>query len=833
MRIHSVEMRHVRQFAELKLDLSAPLTVIGGPNGVGKTTLQQAILAAMFTTPKAMRESFVSQFDPDTPPTVVLGLSHGDNAPTVSLTRYLIDDKGEWKEGATTLKGKKQALDKIQEVLPISADAAAVLLWGRQDDMSAVLETFPSDGHSLLTAATVKGSGPDPKKIIKELEKDFDDARKGERGGQTVGPLIQSKRKRDELEGELARAATSNNELHARRAQLVQSKSHRDRIKNQLQELEGQVKRLEQLEKLLEPALKQMAVCQQMVQQQVEWEHQEQEIETARKDLATLKKDYEQLRIQYRVARDEELAAKIAELDARIKLIEALETACADLEANLKAKKRPTPTNVKALQKLQDQIKVATSRMEATGVRYELSAAAGPRRVRIAEDGQPEREIALAAGQVHGGIVGRVTIAGEGLCFTAAGKEDISGLKDAIQQASQQRTALLEQFDVNDEPAFLRLAAESEKLKQTLDQKKTELRVQLRGSAAVTLKGDLEQLQTARTQNGVTLAEKEAWVDKPLPPASEIDRWSSQKHGEIQQAKETLHGWETKRPDAVVRELHRSNLEAVRTKAREAAAAFADADEMHREASKELREEIHASLETKRREQGRLTDALVNAESAVAGLSGQLKQAQPHRPLDTIQSDLEEAKAGHDREQILQQARALLKTRIEEKIEQLAAHVPVELGEKVTRHLSRLTGGWGHQVALNRELAVTHVAESGAASQWQPQQLSHGERHQAALAVKIAVALALAEASGPVFIVLDDSLVSFDPYRRAATEEFLLELVADRQLQIILLTCHTDWAADFKERRPDQVNYIELARCARYYRAPPALVLANETGERK
>ena len=47
-------------------------------------------------------------------------------------------------------------------------------------------------------------------------------------------------------------------------------------------------------------------------------------------------------------------------------------------------------------------------------------------------------------------------------------------------------------------------------------------------------------------------------------------------------------------------------------------------------------------------------------------------------------------------------------------------------------------------------------------------------------------------------------------------------------LQIILTTCHTDWAADFKRRRGEQVNYIELARCARYYRTPPSVTAAGQ-----
>ena len=39
MKIHTVELRNVRQIRRLCLDLSAPLTVVGGPNGVGKSTL--------------------------------------------------------------------------------------------------------------------------------------------------------------------------------------------------------------------------------------------------------------------------------------------------------------------------------------------------------------------------------------------------------------------------------------------------------------------------------------------------------------------------------------------------------------------------------------------------------------------------------------------------------------------------------------------------------------------------------------------------------------------------------------------------------------------------
>src|SRR5579864_541646 len=140
MKIHSARLQNIRQIKDLHLDLSAPLTVIAGPNGVGKTTVQEAILAAMFYPKKEDRDSLISQFDPDSKPTVVLELSRSGPAAGVTLTRTVTDDQGSWREGATTLKKKKEALKKIQEVLPLSAEAAALLLWAGQDDLGRIIK---------------------------------------------------------------------------------------------------------------------------------------------------------------------------------------------------------------------------------------------------------------------------------------------------------------------------------------------------------------------------------------------------------------------------------------------------------------------------------------------------------------------------------------------------------------------------------------------------------------------------------------------------------------------------------------------------------------------
>jgi len=51
-------------------------------------------------------------------------------------------------------------------------------------------------------------------------------------------------------------------------------------------------------------------------------------------------------------------------------------------------------------------------------------------------------------------------------------------------------------------------------------------------------------------------------------------------------------------------------------------------------------------------------------------------------------------------------------------------------------------------------------------------------------------------------------------------------IVADGKLQVLLFTCHSDWAADWKQRAGDAFTHIEMLDIVEYYR-PPAAVLAD------
>src|SRR5262249_46214055 len=336
------------------------------------------------------------------------------------------------------------------------------------------------------------------------------------------------------------------------------------------------------------------------------------------------------------------------------------------------------------LDELRRAIQAAEDKMQASGVRYELSVDSGSRGVRVAEDGGPETDVSVSAGEPpRRRIVGHAVMQIDGLRIGVHGKEDISRHRDTIQNRSAQRAALLQRFAAQNETAFLDLAQEQNDLAGRLTDKRNELRLKVGNSSVAALKTELRRLEQAQSENNMTVQDKESCAGKYLPPAVEIKNQLSRKEGEIDQAKEGLGAAEAKRPTEAQQTLHGKTLAELRRKARQAASAFKDEDEPRREPSKRLLEEVKAALKEKRHEHERLTTALTEAEKKYAGLAGQLKQVMPHRRLDVIKAELQEAQEALQRVQVLQEARRLLIGRIGKKIDEMTAEVPMERGRRV------------------------------------------------------------------------------------------------------------------------------------------------------
>ncbi len=821
MRIHRVELEHVRQIKRAAIDFSAPLSIVGGRNGVGKTALQEAILTAMFDRKKEERESLVSRFDVDSPPVATLHLSRGDAQPTIRLRRILTDRAGEWVEGSSHIKAKGEALKKVQESLPMSAEAASLLLWGRQNDLAAVVRQFPADGHSLLTAATIKGAGPDPKQVIENLE---DQIKQSKRGGQHPGPLTLAQLRLKSLEAELRESQQSLSQLERLQEQYREARYQRDRLSQDRQQAEREVRHVERLQTALETALTAQDEADRLEKQRAEWDGLDDEIRRRQRAVADVREGIQQLESQHRVALDATLADQIDRLQTRLRLAADADAKHQKLCKDLEDRPRPDARELKLLDQHQKQQSDALNRLDATGLRYELSATTAVRTVGLSEDNAPARQITLAPNQTVENIVGSVVVRVDDLRLVARGKEDVSSLKRAAERAEREIAALLARFQATDEQAFRRLAEDRSRLMDACSRAEVDLNKHLGQDTLESLRAELASLEKRRAANPVTAEDREAWNRAILHPVAQIEKLIYGKQVELDKESKALKQQEDRRPTEAQQQQLLAELRQRRGAAQAAAETFAEQSPGAPAASKQLRDTIRSRLATGRSQLDELNQKLRQADVQVERLSGDLKHAGPKRPVGSVELDLADARADLQREETLQKARELLKERVAEKIQEMSESVPRELAARIGQHLARLTGGAYCQVNLSDTFAVDHVGEGGDRPEhWPPHQLSAGEQALTALVMKIAVARALAESGTPVFILLDDSLVNLDPQHRAATESLLADLVADGRLQVILLTCHTDWALDWQSRCGDKVQYIDLARQAEYYRTPPAL----------
>ncbi|MCE9543963.1 MAG: hypothetical protein K8T25_00335 [Planctomycetia bacterium] len=821
MKIHEVELHNVRHLRHVKLDLSAPITILGGPIGTGKTTVQQAMLTAMFHANKQLRDSLVSEYDRDSKPEAVLRFSRGEPRPTITLRRTLCDDQGSWTENGKTQKGKGKALEQIQESLPISADAAALLLWGLQEQMSLVLSEFPQDGKKLLTAATIRGAGPDPEHVIESLRKEFNDAKKGERGtAKNPGSLTLAQQAVERLQGELVVVTAAQEHLEKLEQEFGHAKASRDQLHQQRRRLEQSVDDTEQLLKLLDAAVKARIQHDQLEQRAEKSRTLDEQIRSLEQNREAAADELRVLESQIRFVKDEQLGADIAKLTAQIAAAVQFVQRVEEITGQIRSSARPSPNEMQALAELQKKIDTATDRMEASGFYYRVSAADGLQHVEIVEDQQPARSVDITTTSAVEGRAGRVLCRYGGLEISVSGKEDVAGHKRRIESTQQEIRDLLTRFAATDRAALAVLANEQIQLKQELAKAQQELERHLAGENLDAFRIRLAQREQARVDNQVTEADRAACGRRHLASYSELEKKAIAKDTERDGYQGQIDKLLKQRPTAEDLQQLSAALIAARAGAANTHLAFQTADPHRRNPSVEVGDDLRQQLNVHRSEVRRLTDAYSTAETRFAQLAAELKHVGPERPSLTVESELTEAQDLLRHEKTLQDARLLLMERIGTKMEELAAAVPEDLARRVSANLAKISGGVYARATLNPQLQIETVCREGdATEQWRPDQLSTGERTMAALTLKIAVAQALAE-SNPLFIILDDSMVNLDDDHRASTQRLLLDLAANGMLQVILLTCHSDWARSWHAQAEDRIRYIHLDQVADYYRTP-------------
>lgn len=180
MRVHRISLRHYRgvEASEVELDPFG-VTVIEGPNGVGKTSLVEA-LAVGLGTPETSRSRAVMALQPvgeDVAPEIELDVESGEYRFTVTkgylkrprATLHVVTPKDE------TLAGG-QVHDRVNEILDLTGVDRNLLrsLWVRQgEEMAQVgLRECPSLGRALDEAAGQAPSGDLEESVLERVRKE-------------------------------------------------------------------------------------------------------------------------------------------------------------------------------------------------------------------------------------------------------------------------------------------------------------------------------------------------------------------------------------------------------------------------------------------------------------------------------------------------------------------------------------------------------------------------------------------------------------------------------------------------------------------------------------
>jgi ABC-type polar amino acid transport system ATPase subunit len=471
-----------------------------------------------------------------------------------------------------------------------------------------------------------------------------------------------------------------------------------------------------------------------------------------------------------------------------------------------------------------DEMREASHRMDASGFKYRLSSTAGSECIEVSEEQEPQRELELDSEKPLEGVAGRLTIRAGNLRIAVTGKEDVARHKDRIEEARRRLADLRARFSAVDDSALAALANEREQLQSSLRAAQATLERTLSGKTLDELRQAKADLEHRRRENNVSEEDRAACAGRYLAAPAVLEKEAAKLEEAWKQAKRRADDLlASQRSDAALQQLE-TDLNAARLQAETADQQFLNADSMGRQPTSDFLTDLRQEVAHFRNEQRIAMPQLEKARESATRLAEAIKHSAPVRSLSAIEAELAEAQAALYREEVLQEARQLLAQRIDQTMVEMAAAVPEDLASRISSHLAELSEGALARVRLDADLKVTSVTqETGIAEHWTPEQLSVGQRTLAALTLKIAVARAIAETQRqPVFIILDDSLVNLDPEHRTATERLLGELAADGQLQVILLTCHTDWARAWQQRAPDCVRTIELQETADYYRQPLA-----------
>ena len=813
MILQRLRARNFRSLADFDVDFGPGLNVVRGPNEAGKSTLQAALVALLFSDPGLLGRGEMSvermrSWGSEKFPVLSADLAGPDHE--YCLVKDFEQKRAELTAGdGTTVTDRGEVMERVAELVGVGDEAVykatACLLQQQWANVSAESELRELLQRTLTGGAEGTGS----QEIVEKLDKAIGELERGVRGHAPVnpGPLASVISERSEVEAELSRAQAEVNERERARKEL-------ETAEDAIREIDGELENRVALEKRVARYLELERKAGELAEREDEISRRLQRIERLETEIEALEKG-----LGEGPQVDTQLAADVLNWSERAgERAEELEQDEAEARRLDEERKRlEAETRKAAEQRLSSEIvergrELRAEAEEARAAAAQHAATVAECSTRIAEGRRylvPRRYlIASGVALVVGGVV-LAFLSSDYLALTALGliawsvgvllgpPAGLKKLPGRLEEARAAHTAKTQDAEGRQrELEELLSAAGCESLDELAEQAAAQERARITAAA---------RLENTRS-NIAVLRER------------------------IDQTSAIIHSLEEKLQDA---------LDAAGLKTKERLVEEADAREKARRALRDKQQtrdgalggETREALEERRRELSRewrgRQDELESPELATARMSPEdyqsllsrikeLQEAREEREREARQAERAIAGARHDadslsvlegeREQLVERER-LLQDRLN--IRTLAREVIVEaehetlaavteaIAPRMGELLAQLTGNRYCEISLDDEMGPrVSLPESGQEIELSADRgdasLSCATREQVFLAARLAMMDMLWPEGGPP-LLLDDPLVNFDGERRQAALAAIKS--ASKTHQVILFTCTHEYDA--------------------------------------
>ncbi len=795
MIIKSIKLTPFAGISNREHTFSPGLNVILGPNEAGKSTLVNAIFAALFIPPDVRKNSedwknFIRKCLPhpggDTARVWIEieaqnSLRYSCSWGAEREERLLLEDGSEVNDPQTIRH-------HLQQALRLGRSTYEEVLFARQEDMIHTLERLKENSEAtgaisdLLRATLFEAGGVSledlEKAILKEeaeLLSNWNLDLDGPRGGRgidsphkmKVGKILEAYYHVETVRKKLKNARYVEKEVDELSRHLADKTADLEQLQRRLSEmevLEDDIRRRSMLEPQLETArvkeTELKAIAKQWPVTEEKVRNLEVKMSFEKQSIAAVENELKEAEAVLAARQKKELLERARPLHERsITLQEKLAklTPLTEKDYNWLQKKQQEKDTLKA--KL-EAMKL-TGKITAEKV-LELTVTAG---LDSPYSLQVEKESSLEA-------AGRLYIEGPGWNIEVqSGEGDASQVMDAYRQVQNDLEARFSALAVKDTEEARSILA----IRQQLEAEYGKLRSELTGILG---QENYNEIAKAATALG-----PDKPVRDPAQIATEIGNLKVSVGNDsyaIEQEKNKLRGWEEKyeSSDKVI-----EALSDYRGKIREVETALNQLKPLPAEYA--TPEDFIADLKAMREQ----NDSL---KTAIARLREKLAEARGRLPEETTE-DLEEALRLAEEELTRLKSRGRAVSLVKEEFnalkEELDKDTLAPLTEAFADNLSVVTGN--RYTAALMDGAVPGEITSGRGKTLPVDYLSTGTSGGVALALRLAMAKhLLGEAAG--FLVMDDPLVSLDPERREAAARLINQFA--RQKQIIITTCDPETA---------------------------------------